>query len=234
MLDRLKRVFSAADKPEGAAEHSDVAKPTLDPLAQWAGLQGLSYAKTADGRSLGMSGLVAGKPWKLERGPSSREYIHGEELKARAELQIDEDIVVLVMNRALKEVFEKSVYQTYTDTLQTGVDPKLPEEMRWLAMYEEIGWNGLSTGFLQRYSVLADDRRHAEILIDHKLVALMMSWPEPAPDAQVPFILMLLRGKSYLRMQYSPTDLPTLAHAALIFSTACESAVRRFSTDISL
>jgi hypothetical protein len=45
---------------------------------------------------------------------------------------------------------------------------------------------------------------------------------------------MLLRGKAYLRMQYSPADLPTLAHGTQIFSTACESAVAGLGADISL
>lgn len=61
-----------------------------------------------------------------------------------------------------------------------------------------------------------------------------MLWPEPAPDKQVPFMLMLLRGKGYLRMQYTPANIPTLEHAALIFTSACESAVAGLTTDISL
>ena len=44
------------------------------------------------------------------------------------------------MNRPLKESLEKQAYQIYTDQLQTSVDPNLPEEMRWLAMYDEVGW----------------------------------------------------------------------------------------------
>lgn len=181
-----------------------------------------------------MTGRLVGKPWKLERGRPSRNFIVGEELRARAELGISDEVSVLVMNRALKESLEKRAYQMYTDTLQTTADPNLPEEMRWLAMYEEVGWDALSTAFLQRYAVLSDERSHAELLIDVNLAALMMSWPEPAPDAQVPFMLMLMRGKAYLRMQYTPTDQATLAHAALIFSTACQSAVDGLSTDISL
>ena len=39
----------------------------------------------------------------------------------------------------------------------------------------------------------------------------MLDWPEPAPSAEVPFMMMLLRGKAYLRMEYTPAD---LAHAA--------------------
>lgn len=230
MFDRLKKVFSSSGAPEIAMP----AKTPESPFAQWAALQGLSYQAAADGKGFAMNGLMSGKAWKLERGSSTREYIRGEELKARAELQANEDVVVLVINRALKEGLEKSAYQMYTDTLQTTADPKLPEEMRWLSMYEEVGWSALSAAFWQRYAVLADDRHHAETLIDAKLAALLMSWPLPAPDAQVPFIVMLLRGKAYLRMQYSPADLPTLAHAALIFTAVCESAVDGLSTDISL
>jgi hypothetical protein len=37
-------------------------------------------------------------------------------------------------------------------------------------------------------------------------------------------------------MQYTPADMPTLEHAALIFTTACESAIagRNLSNDITL
>lgn len=234
MFDRLKKVFGTSEKPAAQTSPAKTSSSADLAAAEWARTQGLSYTSAGDGRGFVMTGRVVGKPWKLERGRSSRNYIHGEELRARAELDISEDVSVLVMNRALKESLEKRAYQMYTDTLQTTADPNLPEEMRWLAMYEEVGWEKLSTAFLQRYAVLADDRGHAEVLIDVNLAALLMSWPEPAPDAQVPFILMLMRGKSYLRMQYTPTDQATLAHAALIFSTACQSAVDGLSTDISL
>jgi hypothetical protein len=41
----------------------------------------------------------------------------------------------------------------------------------------------------------------------------------------VPFMVLLLRGKAYLRMEYTPANLLTLQHAALIFTTACEAAL---------
>ena len=122
----------------------------------------------------------------------------------------------------------------YTDTLQTTADPSLPEEMRWLAMYPEVGWDGLPPAFWARYAVLADRREHALAWLDSSLADLLMSWPEPAPNDQVPFMLMLLRGKAYLRMQYTPADMPTLEHATLVFTSACESAVSGLTTDIAL
>jgi hypothetical protein len=61
-----------------------------------------------------------------------------------------------------------------------------------------------------------------------------MSWPEPVPDAQLPFVLILLRGKSCLRMRYTPADMLTLKHAALIFTSACESAISGLAPGIAL
>lgn len=228
MFERLKKVFgTSAGKPLGRA----VATP--DAVSMWASAQGFAYSSQGEGKGFSMTGLVGNSAWRLERGHSSREYIRGEELRARAELKVDEDVAVLIMNRALKEVLEKQAYQLYTDTLQTTADPKLPEEMRWLAMYREVGWDSLGPAFWARYSVLTDKRAHALAWLDQNLAALLMSWPEPAPDAQVPFVLMLLRGNGYLRMQYTPADMPTLEHAALIFTSACESAISGLAADRS-
>ena len=234
MFERFKKMIAGAPEAGIPADQLPAGAGLPNPVAQWAHQQGLSYVAADQGRGFVMTGKIAGKPLKLERGRSSREYIEGEELRARADLQLNEDAVVLVLNRSLKDALEKSAYLMYTDTLQTTADPKLPEEMRWLAMYEEVGWGSLSTAFLQRYAVLADDRHHAELLLDNALAELMMSWPVPSPGPDVPVLLMLLRGKLYLRMQYSPADLPTLAHAALIFQTACGYAVDGLSTDISI
>lgn len=232
MFDRLKKVFTAPDKAEAApaAKRSGPA----DPVSEWASAQGFAYTGHGEGNGFAMTGQVSGKPWKLERGRSSRDYIRGEELRARAELKVNDDASVLIMNRPLKEALEKKAYQMYTDTLQTTADPSLPEEMRWLAMYPEVGWDSLPKPFWERYSVMADDKAHALAVIDPPLAELLMSWPEPGPDEQVPFMVMVLRGKAYLRMQYTPADMPTLEHAALVFTSACEAAIAGLSTDISL
>ena len=229
MFERFKKAFG--QRPPAAV----VEKPADGgPVSEWAGTQGFSYTGLGDGKGFSLTGKVGTKPWKLERGKSSRDYIRGEELRARAELTINDDVSLLIMNRPLKESLEKRAYQMYTDTLQTTADPSLPEEMRWLAMYPEVGWDGLPPDFWERYSVLSDKREHALKWIDPSLGELLMSWPEPAPNEQVPFILMLLRGKAYLRMQYTPADIPTLEHAAIIFTSACESALAGLSSDISL
>jgi hypothetical protein len=145
---------------------------------------------------------------------------------------LNDGVSILIMNRPLKEALEKRAYEMYTDTLQTTADPSLPEEMRWLAMYPETGWDGLPPEFWTRFAVLSEDPDQALAWIDPHLAGLLTTWPEPAPNEQVPIILMLLRGKAYLRMQYSPADMPTLEHAAQIFTYACESAASGLGADI--
>ena len=88
--------------------------------------------------------------------------------------------------------------------------------------------------FWKRYAILAEHRDQALVWVDPRLAKLLMNWPEPSPNEQVPFILMLLRGKAYLRMQYTPADMPTLEHAAHIFTYACASAASGLAADILL
>ena len=138
------------------------------------------------------------------------------------------DAAVLIMNRPLKESLEKRAYAMYTDTLQTTADPSLPEEMRWLAMFDEMAWESLPKDFWERFSVLSDKRETALAWIDPLLAGMLMDWPDPAPSAEVPFILKLLRGKAYLRMEYTPANMATLQHAAFIFTRASEFALSAF------
>ena len=220
MFDRIKKAFSREPKEPHEGPPSQLAH---GPVSEWAATQGFGFS--VDGtQGIALEGKVGGKAWRLQLGRPTRNYILGEEVRARAELGIDGDIAVLVMNRPLKEALEKRAYQIYTDNLQTSVDSTLPEEMRWLAMFDEVGWDSLPRPFWDRYSILTDRRENALAWVDPSLADLMLNWPAPAPSAEVPFMVLLLNGKAYLRMEYTPADLLTLQHAAHIFTSACESA----------
>jgi hypothetical protein len=230
MFERIKKAF-ARDAKDAFAPSSQLASSQV---SEWAGTRGFAFSERGEGKGFSLEGLIGNRPWRMERGRPSRNFIRGEELRARAELGLNEDVAVLIMNRPLKEALEKKAYQLYTDSLQTTADPNLPEEMRWLAMYQEFGWDELPAPFWARYAVLADQREHALGWVDARLAALLMSWPEPGPSSEVPFMLMLLRGKAYLRMESTPSDMPTLEHAADVFTRACESALGGLATDIAL
>jgi hypothetical protein len=223
MFERIKKAFSRAR--EGDSPASQLAH---GPLSEWAATQGFGFSADAT-TGVALEGRVGGKPWRLQIGAPTRNYILGEEVRARAELGIDESVAILVMNRPLKESLEKRAYHLYTDALQTSVDKSLPEEMRWLALFDEVGWQSLPKEFWGRLSVLTDLRANALAWLDPHLADLMMRWPAPAPSAEVPFMVLLMNGKAYLRMEYSPADLSTLQHAAHIFTSACESALGAFT-----
>jgi hypothetical protein len=226
MFDRLKKAFSKeAAKPEDAPPSSQL---TAGPASEWAMQNGVTMSFAAGGKGPSMQGKVGGRLWRMEVGRPSRNYIAGEELRGRAELGINEDMAALVINRPLKDALEKKAYSMITDTLQTTADPNLPEEMRWLAMYDEVGWDALPATFWNRYAVLADAREHALAWMEGGFAELLMAWPAPAPTAQVPFIVALMRGKCYLRMEYQPAGQVTMEHAAKIFTAACESALVAF------
>jgi hypothetical protein len=234
MFDRIKKAFSSHANPMRAKAAPHSGPPSQPhPISEWAGTQGFGFSADSTGHGLTLEGKISGKPWRLQLGSASRQYIRGEEVRARAELGMDQDVAVVVMNRPLKEALEKQAYQIYTDSLQTVVDPALTEEMRWLAIYQEVGWDSLPPEFWKRYTVFADQRDSALAWIDPTLARLMLEWPEPTPSAEVPFLLLLLRGKAYLRMEYTPANLATLQHAAVIFTSACESAIGGM-VDVSL
>jgi hypothetical protein len=233
MFERIKKVFSREsreDEKETVGPQSNMASGAV---SEWAATRGFGFTSEGAGGSLALEGRISGKRWRMELGKPSRSFIRGEELRGRAELGIDEDAAVLVMNRPLKEALEKKAYSIYTDNLQTTADPNLPEELRWLAMYDEVGWDSLPPAFWKRYSVLADRRENALAWIHPALAAMMLDWPEPSPALDSPFMLMLLRGKGYLRMEYQPADIPTLQHAALIFTGACEAALRGLAAPVN-
>ena len=223
MFDRLKKALSRA----GAAGPSSALPGGAggNPISEWASTQGLSYSAPAAGRNFALDGSVNGRRWRMELGRPTRDFISGEELRARAELGIDEGVAVLLLNRPLKEALEKRAYALYTDSLQTLSDARMPEELRWLSMYEEVGWDSLPDAFWDRYAILADQRENALAFVDANLAEQLMDWPDPGPGPEVPFMLMLLRGKGYLRMAYQPSGMPTLQHAAAVFTSACESAI---------
>lgn len=228
MFDKIRKAFSREAKAAGHAAPSVLPSQLMQgPVSEWAATQGFAFSMQGAGR-LVLEGKVGGRPWRMELGKPSREYIRTEELRARAELGLDDDVAVMVINRPLKEALERQAYSMITDSLRTTADPHLPEEMRWLAMYDEVGWESLPAPFWSRYAVLTDQREHAVAWVDQHLAQLLLDWPQPAPDPEVPFLLLMLRGKTYLRMEYAPAEITTLQHAAQVFTGACESAVDAF------
>jgi hypothetical protein len=174
-----------------------------------------------------LEGSVRGRTWRMASGAPTRDYIRGRELRGKAELGLDAGVSVLVISRALKASLEKAAYDRYIDADQTMADLRMPEEMRWLATFEEVRGPEFARDFLRRYAVMADFREHPLAWIQPELERMLVEWPAPAPSEEVPFMLMLLRGNCYLRMQHEPASPRLARHASELFAQACESALDR-------
>ena len=200
-------------------------------VAAWANQHAFTCEGPTENAQFTVSGAIDGHPWKIERRAGSRQFIKGDELMARAVLDLPIDPVVIVMNRALKDVLEKQAYSIYTDQLRTLAEPSLTEEMRWLALYPECHHPQLSQNFHLVCSILAGSKTDAVKWISPDLAELV--WRCVAVDPELPFILMVLRGKVYLQRQLKasaePDDVAALAESVKIFRAASESALAGFS-----
>ena len=87
MFERLKKAFGQADARPGPPVVADA-------VSEWAGTKGFAFTGDGAGRGFALSGKIGDKPWKLERCKSSRDYIRGEELRARAAIDLDDMIEI--------------------------------------------------------------------------------------------------------------------------------------------
>ncbi len=196
------------------------------PLAEWAREHALSFNPMTGG-AYALAGRWQDRPVRIQCLEASRPFIQGMELMARADLGLKQDGNVVVMNRRLKELLEaqsRALYSQYTDDLQTmaGV---VPEEVRWLATYRDAGWAGPDRRFWGRYAVLTDTPDIARRWIDSETEQQLMDWPDWVSE-ETPVMLMLQRGKTYMRMQIDPSgDTATALHALALFDRASQRAM---------
>lgn len=201
-------------------------------IAVWASEQALTYTGPTETTQYNISGTVNGLPWKIERRPASRQFIKGDELMARAVLGLKPETAVIVMNTSLKNILEKQAFSIYTDPVHTLAEQSLTEEMRWLALYPECAQPHLPNDFRQLCVVLAGSSRDATKWLSIEIAQLVGE--SVACDPDLPFILMVLRGKVYLQRQLELKPeldaVGALAGCVKIFQAASASALEAFAT----
>jgi len=225
MFDRLRRAFSTSGN-SGSAPGRPV---TNRDVARWAANQQLAIVTHATEGHFDLGGDIHGHPWRLECAAPTRDYVQGLELRGRADVGADPDAAVMVINRPLQEILEGTAYTAITDTLQTAVSSSLPEEMRWLSMYEEMAWPGLPASFREHFTVVAERIELAQRWIHAPVVSQLLNAVEGeggAERARSPLVLMLARGKVYLRMEHTQRSLAEIAHAKQLLLVAGQAALQ--------
>lgn len=217
MFGRIKKwIALASEAVQGGGE--------LDQIEAWAAAQGFVFEPSEIAGNFSLAGKVGGYEWRLQRLQTDRDFIVGTELRVRADVSLDPGIAIMLINRPLKEALEQRAFEQVTHGVQTMVDTDLPEEARWLALYDQVGWSSAPLEFWDRYAIVAETRAQAQQWLEGPLLPLLMDWPTPAVQQMTPFILRLHHGRLELRMEYGNADLAVLEHVCKLFQQACISA----------
>jgi hypothetical protein len=179
-------------------------------LDAWAQRRGEVIKRVRGDAGLVIEGQQEGHSVRLEWGPSQRDYMKTRELRLRYELGLPAGLEMLVISRDLAEHLEALTFDDLTRDQQTGIDTQMPEEARWLAMYERVPAEELPAGVNENFVVLGVRPALALNWIDSevgmRLARASSHWLSP----ETPLVLMTLRGRVYLR-----TEAPTFDEALL-------------------
>ncbi|MES2888735.1 MAG: hypothetical protein V4739_12090 [Pseudomonadota bacterium] len=214
MLDQVKRWFS-----------NNEAGFDLTAMSEWSRQQGWDFKRVREGDGFALDGQWSDKPWRLEWGPSQRTFIQQRELRLRMELHLPSDLQMLVLNRSLAEQLEANAFDQYTQTTQTVIDCSAPEEMRWLAMFPKVNLS-CHKDLRSRYGAWSNAPSVAQWWLDGPLAAALEQLAREWLPEDIPFVLMTLRGRLYLRAQIPVPSQDLLTHLQGVFLVAAEQVMR--------
>lgn len=194
MFERIKKALHRQPDPV----------PKDDPVARWATGHFIKHKRLAPAQ-FALDGLLLDKPFRATCGASSRPYITGLEMRVRMDLDLPPTGHVIVMSRVVRQALEKQaneLYEAAVDSVQTNAQV-LTEELRWLSMFRQGIWTGPQPSFWERYAVLTDEQDLAKRWLDEEAIEFLLAGSSRAA-ASVPVVVMLMRGKCYLRLQVNP------------------------------
>jgi hypothetical protein len=214
MLDAFKKLISRA--PVG---------PDWREVSDWAKANRLKFKRAHEGEGFVLDGGTESKPWRLEWGPPQRLYIEGHELRLRMELGLSANLQTLLISQPLLETLERQTFERFTESTQTMIDASTPEEMRWLAMFPKVPYNA-SKDVRMRFGLVGNTPAEASNWVEGALAHQMEAASRGFLKAEPPFVLMLLRGRAYLRMQLPEPDVSVIGQAISVFEVAVLQALR--------
>ena len=214
MLESFKRLFS---RPANDRDFT--------PISDWARQRGYGFKRVRDEDGFVIDGVLEGRPWRVEWGPPQREYIEGHELRLRMELDLPSDMQMLLLSRPLMDALERLTFEEFTDDVQTQIGTKTPEEMRWLVMFPKVNLTTLKS-LRMRFGAVASVPASGLAWIEGALANQLEAASSDLLFDEPPFVLMTLRGRTYLRMQLESPQPQALAAALGLFETAVAQALR--------
>lgn len=213
MLKNLRRLFAGApDQAEAAV------------LRQWAEERGHGWRRVRNAEGCVVEGRTGTQDWRIEWGPSQRDYITGFELRLIAELDLPKEVVAMVLNRALTETMEATVYERYVDDVQTRIDTDTPPEMRWLVLYPKLAAQDLGR-LRDRYAAVGSIEPWLQQWLQGPLNDALAATLDQTQAAQ-PVVMTIGRGRLLLRTALAKPDARALAMWFSVFEHGLREARR--------
>lgn len=214
MLDAFKKLIS---RPAPG--------PVWREVEEWARHNKLKYKREAEGEGFVITGGMESKPWRLEWGPPQRQYIDGHELRLRMELGLSHNLQVLLISQGLLENLERQAFERFTESTQTVIDGNTPEEMRWLAMFPKVPYKAAKE-VRSRFGLVSSAQPEAASWVEGALAKQLEESLVGFLKSDPPFVLMLLRGRAYLRLQLPEPEVRLMTQAVGLFEVAVLQALR--------
>lgn len=213
MLKNLSRLFA------GAPDHADTTV-----LREWAEQRGHHWLRVRGMEGGVVEGRTGPLAWRMEWGLSQRDYIDGFELRLIAELDLPKELVAMVLNRALMETMEATVYERYVDDVQTRIDTDTPPEMRWLVLYPKTTNQDLGR-LRDRYAAVCSIEPWMQQWLEGSLNNALAATLDLTPPEQ-PVVMTIGRGRLLLRTPMATLDARQLAMWFSVFDHALREAHR--------
>ncbi len=197
---------------------------------RWAESAGHRFAVGRGGEGFVVESQTAAAPFRIEWGPSQRNYIAGQELRVRADVGPATDVQMLAATRPLMERLERDVFEQYTEGTETRIDEQTPEEMRWVVLYPQVPGKVLGA-LRERFGLLSNRPRASTLWLEEGLagpLARTSAWH----DAAAPMVLVVQRGRFVLRLGVPQPRIAVL-DGALSLSLAAAAAARRVAEEVS-
>lgn len=212
MLDQFKRWMSK--EPEGTDAKA---------LSSWAKTHGHLFKTVRNEQGGVVECHETERHWRIEWGAPQRIYIEGSELRLREELGISPDLQLMLISRTLAMKLETDVFERFTEAMQTQIDHTLPEEMRWLAMFPRVSM-GEHKALKARYQLQSPATGVAQAWLDGELADALLRASGGVLQGDPSFVILMLRGRLYLRMQAPRVDAEMLDAVDNLFGIAARRA----------
>jgi len=220
MLDAVRRWLSLGGSLPGWKEFS-----------HWADANQWTLKRTISHDGWAMNDNPDHPGWRIEWGPAQRRFMSSHEFRIRFEVAQNSDVQALVLDRPLLARLDREVYAQFTDHVQTRLDEKTPEEMRWLAMHPKLSPNQMGVPLRDRYGAIASDTDWASGWLEGPITDALKKRADELPLDAVsaePFMLRLARGQVVLRQSASRPDVPALERCIEV-ATAVDVALHHTS-----